>query len=349
MIAHRIVRDSAAGNGHNELRPGWIFARAVPATTDLTGFPKGHVLAATDLARLSALAWDELHLIEPEPEELHEAMAGLRIARAAAGAGVEVGTLGGGHWPLTAAHRGLLRVAVDALTAVNEIAGTCVYSRLDGQVVERDTVVARAKVTPLVVRADAVTSAEEIARRSAGLVRVVPFRPSTIGVVVQETVAPRAVERAATSLGEKVVWLGSQLLPPVVVPASEVAIADAIAALAGGGATIIVLAGAKSLDPLDPAFLALRRLAVDIVRFGVPAHPGSMFWLGRWGDRRLLGLPSCGLFSQLTSFDLILPRVLAGEMTDPHSLAALGHGGLLTPDPPLVPPYAAAARLRTRE
>jgi hypothetical protein len=41
-------------------------------------------------------------------------------------------------------------------------------------------------------------------------------------------------------------------------------------------------------------------------------------------------MPTCGTFSRATVFDLVLPRVLAGERITSASLAALGHGGMLT-------------------
>jgi hypothetical protein len=46
------------------------------------------------------------------------------------------------------------------------------------------------------------------------------------------------------------------------------------------------------------------------------------------------------MFSQGTLFDLILPRVLAGETPDSGSLARYGHGGLLGRDMRFrFPPY----------
>jgi hypothetical protein len=339
MIPHRITRGGAVADATSTPRAGWVLAREVAADGGEKGFAKGHVLEPADLARLSALPWQELHVIEPEPGEIHEGAAGLRIARAAAGPGVEVGGLGGGHWPLTATHRGLLRVAVGELTAINDIPGACVYTRLDGQVVNAGTIVARAKVTPLVLPADAVARAERVAKEVGGIVRVAPFRPTTIGVVVQEALDARAAARFATTLTNKIAWFGSRLLPTVLVAPADVAIADAIAQVVEAGATIVLVAGTKSLDPLDAAFLALHRLGVRIDRYGVPAHPGSLFWIGHWGERPLLGLPTCGLFSQLTSFDLILPRLLAGESIDPHALSTLAHGGLLSAEVSFFPPY----------
>ena len=75
-------------------------------------------------------------------------------------------------------------------------------------------------------------------------------------------------------------------------------------------------------------------------RVGVPAHPGSLLWLGRLGRVPVVGMPSCGLFSRATVFDLVLPRLLAGLPVDSQWLASLGMGGLLTRDVAArFPPY----------
>ena len=51
-------------------------------------------------------------------------------------------------------------------------------------------------------------------------------------------------------------------------------------------------------------------------------------------------MPTCGMFSQATTFDLVLPRLLAGEPSDNAELAELGHGGLLSRDSAYrFPPY----------
>jgi hypothetical protein len=42
----------------------------------------------------------------------------------------------------------------------------------------------------------------------------------------------------------------------------------------------------------------------------------------------ILGIPACGMYGKTTIFDLILPRVLAGEEIGRKELAELGHGGL---------------------
>src|SRR3989442_15355299 len=61
-------------------------------------------------------------------------------------------------------------------------------------------------------------------------------------------------------------------------------------------------------------------------RHGAPAHPGSLLWLALWEGQLVLGMPTCGMFSQATTFDLVLPQILAGEHVDNRTIAELGPG-----------------------
>jgi molybdopterin biosynthesis enzyme len=248
--------------------------------------------------------------------------------------------LAGGPGPLAATVRGIVDVSLDAMRTVNAIDGPCVYSVFRGQVVDAGELVARAKITPFALDESRVSEAEGVARRAGGLVRVRDFRAMRIGAVVRETLGERAMTRFRAALGEKIAWLGSQLLEPRFVADDPDAIGRAIVDLVDDGAEIIALAGTKAMDLLDPAFTALTRIDAQIERHGVPAHPGSLFWLARRGNVPIIGMPTCGLFSQATVFDLVLPRMLTGERIGRDELADLGHGGLLTKEMGFrFPPY----------
>jgi len=74
--------------------------------------------------------------------------------------------------------------------------------------------------------------------------------------------------------------------------------------------------------------LGIRKAGVDQLYYGAAVLPGAMFMLAYKGDVPIVGIPACALYHQTTVFDLILPRLLAGERPDNKDLARLAHGGL---------------------
>jgi hypothetical protein len=255
---------------------------------------------------------------------------------------VRVRDSSGGQWALVAERRGLLRVDVDALARVNAVEGASVYTLFDGQVVVEGEVVARAKVTPLVLPEASVREVESRCRGAGGLLTVRPFRALAVAAVAPSSLEGRVRGRFEDVLREKLAWFGVAEIDLRFVADEARALAAALDDVRGRGARLVVAAGANALDPLDPIFAAVERISGRFVRKGVPAHPGSLLWLATVGDTVLLGMPSCGMFSQATLFDLLLPRLFAGEPVGPPELAAFGHGGLLSREMAFrFPPYRA--------
>jgi hypothetical protein len=293
---------------------------------------KGQAIDAALAAAVLRAPWDEIHVLELEPGDLHEEAAGGRLSQAAAGDGVEVKGYAGGQWTLSATRRGLLRVRSGELHEANRPAGISIFTLYDLQPVEPGETVAKAKVTPLAISEATVKRVEAVSWGAGGLVSVRGFTPRALGALTRETLEPRQRQRFETALREKVDWFGSRLLAVRYSGGDAPAVATELRALLAEGAEVLIVAGASALDPLDPVFLGVGLLGGHMERHGVPAHPGSLLFLARVGAVPVLGMPTCGMFSQATTFDLALPRILAGEPIGNDELAALGHGGLLSQD-----------------
>ena len=293
---------------------------------------KGATLDAEGAAVVLAAPWEEIHLLALDSGDLHEEQAGARLAAAVVGDGVEVKGYTGGQWALAATRRGLLRVEANALAEVNAHGPISVFTLFDGQPVEPGEVVARAKVTPLVIAESTLQAVEATARRARGIVGVKAFRTLTVGVVARERLDDKQRARFETALRQKIDWAGGSLLPVRYAGAAPQAVAAELTSLERAGAQLLIVAGASALDPLDPVFGGLELLGARMERHGAPAHPGSLLWIARLGGTNIVGMPTCGMFSQATTFDLVLPHVFAGETVGNAEIAALGHGGLLSRD-----------------
>jgi hypothetical protein len=205
--AHALVPSDASA----ERLVGWVLTHDVRDAAGALLGRKGDRLDPAGAARLVAGSHEEVHVLEMEPGDLHEDPAGERVARAVAGAGVSVRDSASGQWAIVAGQRGILRVATASLAAVNGLEGVSVYTLFDGQVVDAGEVVARAKVTPLVIAESVVREVEERSRQTGGCVAVGSFHGQPVGAVAPASLSPRARARFEAVLREKLDWFGAPL------------------------------------------------------------------------------------------------------------------------------------------
>ena len=298
---------------------------------------KGRRLSADDLA---ALARDPLGpavtVLVADADDVHEDEAALRLASAAvsgdpAAACLSVRGPVQSRVDLVASAPGVVDVRAAALGRLNRLDAVELFTVADGRVVAPGDLVASAKVAPQLVPEALLRAAEAVAGRGGPIVRVRPFRPMRVAVVVKQAVSGTDRVRFERSVGARVDGLGATLAGIAHVPDDPDAVVAALAAATRGpgAAQIILTAGGASTDPDDAFFIALGRLGGRLVRRGVPAHPGSMLWLARLGRATVVGLPSCGAYSRATAADLLLPLLAAGYPASPATVARLAHGGIL--------------------
>lgn len=295
---------------------------------------KGRRLSSDDLAAIAdAEPGDPVSVLLPDPGELHEDEAAVRLASAVAGPGLTMRGPAESRLDLVADVAGVLNVRVAELERLNRIDPLEVFTAFDGQVVARGDLVASVKVAPHLVDAATVDAGARVARfGSRPLVWVAPFLPRRVGVIVKESVRGIARERFEASVHAKIEGLGSEIVGIEYVEDDPETVEAAMAGYTRrpDPVDLILTAGAASTDPLDACFVAIAALGGRVVRRGVPAHPGSMLWLARIGRTAILGLPTCGAYSKATAADLLLPRLLSGDPPNARTVAKLGHGGILT-------------------
>jgi molybdopterin biosynthesis enzyme len=74
--------------------------------------------------------------------------------------------------------------------------------------------------------------------------------------------------------------------------------------------------------------MGIKQAGAEIISYGSPVLPGAMFLYALLDGVPLLGLPACVFYSKATVFDLIFPRVVAGEAITREEIIQMGHGGL---------------------
>ena len=288
---------------------------------------KGHRVGADDVPLLADLD-RPVHAVILESDDVHEDDAGARLASAVAGPGLTIRGPSFSRYNLIANTKGLLRVDADALLRLNRLPGLAVFTLEDRIPVVPGKIVTGVKVTPVAVAEATLVEAEAIAAESS-VVQVAPFQPLRVGVISTEGPDWRVRDRFQASVAQKIGWYGGSVIGFSDLPRNAEAIAAEIGRLEEEGADLVLAAGGNTIDPLDPTLRALDVAGAEIVRFGAPAHPGSMFWLAYRDTLPIFNLASCSMFSKATIADVVLPWIMTGERVEADTLAGLGFGGLL--------------------
>jgi hypothetical protein len=290
---------------------------------------KGRRLKAQDLELVRRAGVSELHVVLMDPGDVHEDEAASRLAALVAGPGIAVVGPVESQMRLSADTNGILQIDVDRLNALNAIEDVSIFTLFDGQLVPQGKTVAGVKVTPFVVSQERLREAERVVAPSRGVVRVLPFRPMRVAVLVRERLDASQRQRFQESIEMKVAWFGSRVQTIRYVADDPDQVADSLAGLVAD-ADLVLTAGANATDPLDPTLVALARIGARMERQGAPAHPGSAVWLAYLGETPIFGVAACGMFSKATVLDLLLPRLFSGVRLTARDFAGLGHGGLLS-------------------
>lgn len=82
----------------------------IPGKSKGAAFKKGHIIKEEDIPRLLNMGKEHIYIMEFKEGELHENEAAIRMAKAAAGQGIELSAPSEGKVNLTSTHSGLLKV-----------------------------------------------------------------------------------------------------------------------------------------------------------------------------------------------------------------------------------------------
>ncbi len=304
--------------------------RIIPGRFKGRAFKKGHVVKKEDIPLLLEIGKENLYVWENKEGCLHEDEAARRMAIAVAGYGVTMTEPKEGKINLLAGLRGLLKIDTGGLSAINDVEQVMLASLHTNQVVEKDMIVAGTRVIPLVIDEKIIGEVEERTAMYGPLVEVKPLACLRVGMVVtgSEVYKGRIEDKFGPVVKAKIVGLGSYVFRKINVPDDTGMIARAVEDLLAEKADLIVVTGGMSVDPDDLTPAGVVAAGGKIVSYGAPALPGAMFMVAYIGKIPVLGLPGCVMFSKRTVFDLVLPRIMAGEEIERRDIVALGHGGL---------------------
>lgn len=289
-------------------------------------FKKGHIVTAEDIPVMLSMGKEHLYVLELSADDVHEDEAGMRIAQSAAGEHIKLRQKGEGKVELLADCRGIVRVDRDKLFDLvddDEVMFAAIHGN---QLVEEGQLLAGTRVIPLYVSEQTVKRAEQI----QNVVYVDPIRSLKVGIVTtgSEIYHKRIEDRFGAILQKKFAALDCPVIGQIIVDDDVNMIADAIGEMRAQGAELIAVTGGMSVDPDDRTPAGISLAGTNIVTYGAPVLPGAMFLLGYLENVPVVGLPGCVMYHHSSVFELVIPRLLAGEHVDRQAIKQLGYGGL---------------------
>ncbi len=294
-------------------------------------FKKGHVISKKDVEKLKDLGKFHIYCLDFGPEYVHENEAGLMIARAACGPGVECNLkVTEGKVTFRASRAGLFQVDRKRLLEFNLLGEVMLSTRHDNSMVDRGDQVAAGRAIPLVVSRRLMDRAEEILREAQGLLRVRPWQIKRAAIIVtgREVFEGRIKDAFGPAMEEKLQGLGLDVISMEKVTDDAGLISEAVNRAISQGAELVLCTGGMSVDPDDVTRKGIRMAGAEDITYGTPVLPGAMFLVSYINNIPVLGIPACGMYFKTTVLDLVLPRLLVKERIGRREIAEMGHGGL---------------------
>jgi hypothetical protein len=291
-------------------------------------FKKGHIITQADVEALLDLGKQHIYVAGLNGE-IHENEAALRIAKAALGNGISLSDPKEGKVSFKAMAQGLLKINVKGLEQLNSVPDVIFASLHTGQMVTRGQELAGTRVIPLTIDENRIIEAEDICGRYFPLIDIRPFAKVDVGLIVtgSEVYHGRIKDGFGPVVQKKFEALGSCILKKTIVSDDLAMTVNAIKTMLDEGAGMIALTGGMSVDPDDLTPAAIRAAGGQIVSYGAPVLPGAMFMLAYIHEIPVIGLPGCVMYHRASIFDLVVPRLLAGESVTKADIIRMGHGG----------------------
>ncbi len=304
--------------------------QVVPGESKSAIFKRGHVIREEDIPVLESCGKYNLYNLDLDANTIHEDDAAIKICEAACGEGLSWSAPSEGKSDITADISGVLNIDIASLLKINSLGDICLATRKSTIPVKKGQKVAATRIIPLTIEASRLNCVEEILQDSGPVVTILPYKNMKVAAIVtgSEIVAGKIEDRFDEHVGTKLHEYSAKLISKDYASDNANVIAEKIIAAKAAGAELIILTGGLSIDADDVTRQGVRKSGTTIELYGTPVLPGAMFLLGDLDGVTVLGLPACVFHSHVTLFDLVFPRILAGEKISAEEIYSLGHGGL---------------------
>ena len=294
-------------------------------------FRKGHIITEEDIPVLLSVGKENIYIWENDDSMMHENDAAEVLCAICKGQNISRCDVKEGKINLKAECDGVLKIDREKLRAVNSFGQMMIATRHGDTEVRKGDTLAGTRIIPLVIEKEKMDRVRELCG-SEPILDVVPFRKYKAGIVTtgNEVLKGRIKDDFTPVIKQKLEHFGAEIIGQKMTGDDSAVIESGIRELIDAGCDLILCTGGMSVDPDDRTPLAIRNVCGDVVTYGAPVLPGAMFMLAYYGDKKIpvMGLPGCVMYARRTVFDIILPRIMTGEVLCKDDFDCLGEGGL---------------------
>ena len=305
----------------------------IPGVVKDAVFRKGHIVREEDIPVLLSVGKEHLYVWEEQEGMLHENEGAEILRQVCQGAHMYPSEVKEGKIELIASTTGVLKVDSRKLKDVNRQGQIVVASRHGNYLVQEGEKIAGMRVIPLVIEEEKMNRIKEICGKEP-IFQLLPLQKMKAGIVTtgSEVYYGRIKDKFTPVVIEKLEEMNVEILGNVICNDESSMVTEAIQQWIEKGADMVVCTGGMSVDPDDRTPLAIRNASDEVITYGAPILPGAMFMLAykqkEGKDIPVMGLPGCVMYAKRTIFDLVLPRIAAGEKLKEEDFSVLGEGGL---------------------
>lgn len=304
-------------------------------------FRKGHIVTEKDIPVLLSLGKDHLYVWEMDDTMLHENDAAAILYSICKNDYMSGTPPVEGKIELIADIDGLFKVDIERLNQINALGEIIISTRHSNFAVKKGDKLAGTRIIPLVIDSKKMDEAKKVAGNDP-LFSLLPFGHRKAGIVTtgNEVFYGRIKDAFGPVIRKKLSEFDVEVLGQSIINDEQDKITTIIKDYIEKGADFIICTGGMSVDPDDTTPSAIKGTGAKLVSYGAPVLPGAMFLLAYYGEQNIpiIGLPGCVMYSKRTIFDLVLPRIMAGDILKAEDLSVLGHGGLCLSCPDCVFP-----------
>ena len=294
-------------------------------------FRKGHIIKEEDIPVLLSVGKDHIYVWENDETMMHENDAAEVLCAICKGENMSRGKVKEGKIELAAECDGVLRIDREKLMAVNSFGQMMIATRHGDFPVKKGDKLAGTRIIPLVIEKEKMERVKAVSGDKP-IMRVEPYIYRKAGIVStgNEVFYGRIKDEFTPVVKDKLEEYGAEVAGIRMSDDNNENIEKCIRAFIDEGCDMVVCTGGMSVDPDDRTPLAIRNVCGSAVTYGAPVLPGAMFMLAYYGENNIpvMGLPGCVMYARRTIFDIVLPRIMTGEILEKKDFDRLGEGGL---------------------